>query len=148
MIDWLVLLVPLLLIPIVLLLVFVGCILDRAGQKPGPIFFSYQPGLDDVAEIRVRVELDSQDLTTRSQPFTALNLESGLVPPEKVGEVSIDSEGQVVFSCTVTMQDDAPMSAGEDLSAAGGVLEKEADEPLPVFHLSRDGMGGFQIVFR
>ena len=42
MIDWYVVLLPILLVPIILLFGFVGCVLDREGQFPGgSVRFTY-----------------------------------------------------------------------------------------------------------
>ncbi len=154
MIDWYVLLVALILLPILLLFGFVGCVLNREGAQGSPITFTYQPGLDvDVQSIVVTfaVAVSSEDnggsqFPVTSGPFTR---SSGTILPagETItdGSAGLDEVGTVTCTCTVTMKPPEPGPFEEPQPGTVFPLSlpknKVEDENAPAFALVRDGTG-------
>ena len=163
MIDWFVVLLPIILLPIVLLFAFVGCVLDREGGLPGgSVRFIYpanmanpdsnNPGLGSI-EWTYTLDLDS-DLEfgvgqiggpTTAGPFERGGTSgTGIAPAgETVPHlVHLDTYGQVTCNCTVVTNTTPPFDTQApmtfNLSAA---KPKQEDETGPAFTLTRDTSG-------
>lgn len=164
MIDWFVVLIPLLLVPIFALFVFVGCVLDREGKAPGsPITFSYPAGLDSpsgnapgLSSIvwQYNMDLDS-DLEWGGPgqiggPTSAGPFERGAGAGQAIdgnGETHshmayIESEGPVTCSCTLVTKANPPFDNQTNTINLNPVTkQKIEDETGPGFVLSRSGTG-------
>ena len=158
MIDWFVLLTPLVLLPIFLLLVFVGCAavtgLDDFSVTSYTAF-GYVKGLKDKVNSIVwsfEVVLEPGGIVTGtigggpSPPPTTYSLTSGQIDDVNGGEIpdgyiNIESEGSVTCHCTVT-------KAGASSSEPELTLTKDKyeDEPPPTFTLALDGSGNFILI--
>ena len=144
MIDWFVLLgAAIALVPIVLLFAFAGCVLDREGKLPPPTNFSYQIGLEeiDTIEITLMFTLDTGN-TTATETVEDVNPEGGAL--ELKGAL-LESEGTVSCICTLTTKTEPPFDEEAQTFSASKTVNKEEDELLPDFKLSRDGQGGFLV---
>ena len=147
MIDWFVLLTPLVLLPIILLLVFLGCTLDRDG-KAVPVVFGYQSQLGTDVE-----RFDA--VTTAAFGFfnTVTRIEEGMPQLLAAGEehvsfgtVSIDDEGDITCQCTITRKptEDEPDPDPEELDPI--TKHKTEGEDPPSFKLVRKGDDDFEVV--
>ncbi len=156
MIDWFVLLTPLVLLPILLLFVFIGCRLDTAGAIPpsGVVEFSYQPGLGlefpnkpKVVSFVVTWEgplagsLASISRGGESAP--AINNDAGEMFLQ-AGDVGVESEGVITCKCAVTYIAD-PLAGDETSENFSSAKEKVADVSAPRFELVRDGGISFAV---
>ena len=152
MIDWFVLLTPLALLPIFLLFVFIGCVLDSSGLgTEGPITFTYGPGLDEnslVLTITVSIEYqDNWYCPEKEGESTFWNVP----PPDKV-IVNIDPNGGkellgiVKFVCSGTIECHCTITGtGSVQSPVYGEKYKNEDDVSPTFHLSVDENGNLSI---
>ena len=162
MIDWYVVLVPLALLPIFLLFVFTGCVLDREGLLPIGIQFEYSSGLplnSESAPGLERIEWEYNLKLERDPDFGEGVIGS---PPggEDVGpfvlegtaikeegdthqyDISIESYGPITCSCTiVTKPNPSTSEPSQTIVLAQVVKNKIEDERPPTFQLSRDGTG-------
>ncbi len=147
MIDWFVVLTPLLLIPIVFPFVCVGCVLTKEGGA-SHLSFLYQQGLDEVDSLEVHVDvsgLTNDDGDVGSVPSLQFgDIETEGTDGERrhhLGYIPATSTGTIVCTCTLTMLD------GPDQEADAKTIEKVEHEPVPEFTLSRKPMhSGFQIL--
>jgi hypothetical protein len=149
MVDWFVVLTPLLLIPIVFPFVCVGCVLTRQGGA-APLSFLYQQGLDDVDSIEVHVDVsgltddDDDEGVPPVQSIQVGDIETEGTDAQRrhhLGTVPAISKGTMVCTCTVTMLQ------GPAQEADSKTYEKVESEPVPEFRLSRKPMhSGFQIL--
>ena len=145
MVDWFVLLTPLVLLPIILLLVFLGCTLDRKG-KAVPVVFTYEGQLGTDVE-----RFDAQctagfgvfNLMTRIEEGTPQLLAAG--DDITAGTVPIDSEGDISCTCTVVKKA-VGMDPAETVTVSSPAKSKIEDEDPPSFRLERGGEDGFRIV--
>jgi hypothetical protein len=117
MIDWFVVLAPLAALPIVMLLVFVGCVPDATFVDPVPIGL-YLPLSDvfkfDSLDVNLQYTLDtgqsppnlvaSTKLTGPELGVFAANL-GGLVPLTGILDLSGQPDGMLRCWCTVTLSD-------------------------------------------
>ncbi len=154
MIDWFVLLIPLVLLPIFLLFVFVGCVLDKDGKgPPGPIsndttiHFVYEPGLDtDVHTILIKFTLGPEAQTSgATAPDKIVLSEDDVLPlgdSIPAGDIPLDSFGR--FTCSGIIVQIKNESDNEVHTEAVSAY-KAANEIGPTFTLKRDGSGGFDI---
>lgn len=104
MIDWFIVIVPFVLVPVLLLLVFVGCTLGRGGTKPfvRPAELRIGPGsFPDVDHITVTFSAEGD-----GPPFTSPTLELAqgeIVEGASVEHSEIDSGREADVTCTCTI---------------------------------------------
>ncbi len=132
MVDWFVLLIPLVLLPIILLFGYVGCVLDRAGgaspidlRFPGTIFGT-------VSTINVSLKVDEEGSTTLSSPKNT-PVTAASANPAYVGSAGINIAGTVTCSCSFTPPGAPPVSLSKP---------KIECEPSPQFELT----SGFTLI--
>jgi hypothetical protein len=160
MIDWYIVLVPLVLLPIFLLFVFTGCVLDREGLLPTGIKFEYSPGLNLNSESSPgleRIEWEYNLKLDRDPDFgegiigsspggedvgpfvlegTAIKAEGGT----NQYDISIETYGPITCKCTVvTKPNPSSNEPSQTIVLAQAVKNKIEDETPPKFQLSRDG---------
>ena len=146
MIDWFVLLIPLVLLPIFLLFVFVGChTILGLDEFLEPIYFSYDGGLSgeddnsDIQAFRMEIWFEGKVIGTmeRSNPI----FPSPDDPPkiEEDGEtdlgvaaIGLDKEGDI--ECTVN----GTLQSGEPFAEVKHKENKIEDQIPPKFRLARD----------
>ncbi len=147
MIDWFVLLVPLMVLPIVLLLVFVGCVLDRMGGKEpsGTVTFTYAPGL--TSEPPNLPKAQSFVVTWSGSLGGSLNpIQRGGDSDMAIdnagetitaGDVGADSDGGVMCICNIVAS--VPPDDPAPLPAIASSTEKAEGVDAPSFTLVRSG---------
>jgi hypothetical protein len=139
MIDWFVVLVPLVLLPIVLLFVFVGCTYDYDVLVLLPVILHYGPGSEtNVESIEVTFEFGAHSSTRTLFHQDSVPDGGEIIKPDggKIEEfvAPVNEEGQVECTCLIKMKQ-TPVPQFEPASA-----HKEEDEDLQGhFELSRDG---------
>jgi hypothetical protein len=156
MIDWFVVLIPLALLPIVLLLGFLGCPLDRDGQGT-PVTFSYPPVLNDDVQ-RFEAVFDVSDLKNEDgDPAMAdvppiSRVDQGTPPLLAAGEeqtvagfVGLGSHGWINCTCTLTLQPADDLSDPVELGPMSWRKYKNEDEDIQGFRLSRIG-NSFELI--
>jgi len=139
MIDWFVLLIPLVLLPIFLLFVFVGCGLERMGRWTGDgisntttVDFHYVEGVKDaVLQIDIEFKFDGNLLGAVIMEQDDFSADGGHMP---AGDILLTSEGEITCEGKVTMVGDL---AGADVSVEP--KQKKKDEPAPSFTLQASG---------
>jgi hypothetical protein len=150
MVDWLVVLIPLVLVPIVLLFAFAGCVLDPDGQGT-PVTFSYPPQLNvDVHrfEASFQLSLENSEGDPSSSvvpPVTRVN--EGTPPLLAAGEqqltaglVGVDNHGSITCTCVVTLRPDEEFGEPVELPpVTSPAKEKVEEEDAPHFELVREG---------
>jgi hypothetical protein len=139
MVDWFALLAPLVSLPIVLLLVFVGCAVGRIGGGL-PVRFAYDPGFDpDVHQIDLLFKFVGTSggtpvvrTATDTLEHVEIDAQGGAV--EEWGLAELGDEGSVECRCTITMA----MTLQQVLleQTVGKVKDDALTES---FWLSRDG---------
>ncbi len=151
MIDWFVILIPLILLPIFLLTVFVGCGLRREGQGPPEgttnsttVYFNYVAGLNNhvknfVAKFGVKPEAAASGAT--KPPDIIRNGIEILATGESVpaGDIPLDSQG--LIGCRV----EGKNKMDEDFYVQQVDKDKAKDDIAPTFTLEPDGPQGFKI---
>jgi|SaaInl7_200m_RNA_FD_contig_61_1205656_length_2137_multi_6_in_0_out_0_2 hypothetical protein len=143
MIDWFVLLTPLALLPIFLLLVFIGCVLDRSGTG-SQVFFSYPSGLTNdglVTSITVSLEFggdfdcEEEDEGSTFGPSPPSPTTIATVNPNgdtiSLGLISLSCSGGIRCCCTF-------MGTAGSQNPCSGFKNKDEDESAPSFTLNRD----------
>ena len=162
MIDWFVVLLPIILLPIVLLFAFVGCVLDREGKFPGgSVRFTYpanmanpdsdNPGLGSI-QWTYTLDLDSDFEFGVGQiggPTTAGPFErggtsgTGIAPAGETHShpVHLETFGQVTCHCTLVTSPNPPFDNQTTTINRTAVKPKQEDETGPPFTLSRDASG-------
>ncbi len=136
MIDWYVLLIPLALLPILLLLIFVGCDLaleleefKAAPPGPVPITFHYSAGLDEDLDAIVVTLTGTAPMTIT--PFYTAQLDAN-GGGESVGAISLSASGWITCICTITKS-----ATGAEEKVEGDVTKfKGIDEDAPKFTLT------------
>ena len=161
MIDWYVALVPLLLIPVFLLFVFTGCVLDRQGQAP-TVMFEYSPGLKITSsegpglegiewEYHFSLQWD-QDFgegvigsapgDNQAGPFTLVGDEIDNSGGNHTYELGLETYGLVTCKCKVTTKSNSSTSEPSQTIVLDDVVhQKVEDELLPRFELVRVDAG-------
>jgi hypothetical protein len=146
MIDGFVLLIPLVLLPILVLFVFVGCVLDRSGNRSAPIRFSYVGDFSDVQRIEVTFTFTptEQEGSQFADAAGTLDIKGDQVQPNGAtdlpdGTVSFSDEGTVTCSCTVTKKPPQPGDPAEQFTTDSLGKDKDEDADPPPFTLVRDG---------
>jgi hypothetical protein len=150
MTDWFALLTPLLVLPIILLFVFVGCALDRAGHSNLPILLrigsGFETGVESIA-ITFTFDPKSGEMTATwaagqsASDFDATLTLLGPLPANGyelteygVNALQLESEGDVKCECVVTK------TATLEKATESSIAPKHADEELGGhFHLTRNG---------
>jgi hypothetical protein len=107
MVDWFVLLAPLVSLPIALLLVFLGCTLNRFGEGPILVRFDYGPGCDQNVESIVLsfqwVDVSGESPSNRHEveimKGPEINPAGGAV--EKWSLADFGDEGRVDLTCSI-----------------------------------------------
>jgi hypothetical protein len=156
MIDWFVLVVPLILLLVLLPLAFVGCVLDREGTyvpPDGDVNFTYVPNLagEEVAGSQVVSFEITWDGTLGGQLSVISRGGDGPPPIENGGEtvtagdVGIFTEGTIICVCNmtaITPPFDVPATVPAFQSLP---KEKASGLDAPSFTLVREG-NNFDIV--
>jgi hypothetical protein len=153
MIDWFVLLIPLLVLTLIVLFGFVGCALDSEGG-PGfvPLTLQYAPGLQtDVKSIDVtftyamfhteifhEVKVGNGEVSATLKN-DSINSSGGLIAAGS--DISLTYRAEITCKCVVIT---SPAPADADTPETEHVLdaaerEKDEDENPPTFQLQRAG---------
>jgi hypothetical protein len=144
MIDWFVLLIPLVLLPILVLFVFVGCPLDRSGNRSAPIRFSYVGDYSDVQSIEATFTF-TPSKTEGSEfphsvgviPLTGDQVKPGGDTDLPDGTLFLPDIGTLKCSCTITKKLSQP--GEQPIKEDSPDKDKDEDEDPPSFTLVRDG---------
>jgi hypothetical protein len=121
--DWFLLLTPLILLPIVVLFVFVGCTLPRSGTKSASVItFQYDKSVSDLGSgFSALFSPVGLEVTLATNPLTRTSNE--LVPDGETilaGSTALDAEGKITCTCTVDGHLPIPLTkqkvADEDIS--------------------------------
>jgi hypothetical protein len=157
MIDWFALLIPLVLVPILLLFVFVGCTLDKTGlPSETNIVFAYGPGLDTIAS-HIQVDLKVtwpvfQEGESLPSEFTLLRGAGETSPILPGGEniedgtlgIGLVDDAAVTCVCTITpIPADLPKRLPPEGSA--GPKSQVHVDLKPLFILEKVGAAGFSL---
>lgn len=147
MIDWFVLLTPLALLPVFLLFVFIGCVLDPSGTKDpnaplyidSPIYFKYGPEVvaQGVVSLDISVQLVGFEPGVENPPPVYLDSFESEETILIIGMIPLSSEGSVTCLCDVSM--------GFVPNTCSKVHEKIEDEPLQTFELVWDSGTGWTL---
>jgi hypothetical protein len=137
MIDGFVLLAPLILLPIILLFVFIGCTLDTTGAQVA-VRLVYGPGFEtDIESIEVKFEFNPVEPLSHLVAIETLTHDEILPEGNSVVKetlVSLGDEGEIECTCVITkMQTPEPIFCFES-------IHKARDEDVErFFQLSREG---------
>lgn len=165
MIDWTVLLIPLALLPIVSLLTFVGCALDREGKltftkftyQDGLNFHSSNfPGVDSLEwEYSLDLEVDAEwggpGIIGSAGPETVGPFQRGTDDSDPIGPqgethqhaINSDTHGTITVKCTVLTRESPSFEPTTYVLSTP--KEKISGEPGPEFQLVRNG-GLFSLI--
>lgn len=137
MIDWFVLFVPLALLPLFLLLVFVGCGLPRQGTGPTPASLQFGPGsFANVQSVEVTFTFVLGEIAQTSGPLL-VNAEQ--ITPDNVIVFSaslLSDAPDVTCACAITLKE-----AGTSILRSRTVATGEGSGVHGAFQLSGDEFG-------